>query len=251
MHRMKALCVGIGFLSLLLVRGARAQILTARTPMEKIDITTRFHGQDVLVFGVAPRKSDLIVTLQSPPADLSAMEKGRVGIVWMDVEKVRIKQIPQVSLTVSSKPVDLLLDEGTREKLGIGYAGIARRVLFEGNGLLPREKITRQLIQKREADGMFMQRSGDVKIYDQKLFQTTFHLPDDVSPGQYIIRTYAVRNGAVVEQAESAISVEKAGVEAWVSNLALDHEVLYGLMAVFSALGMGILSGLVFRRIGA
>lgn len=245
--------ISIGLFGLLIFPGpvARGQILTARSPVEKIDITTRFHGQDVLVFGVAPRKSDLIITLQSPELELSAMEKGRVGVVWIDVEKIHIQNVPKVLFTLSSKPIDSLLKPSIRARLGIGYAGIEKRAVFKGNGILPREKLFRELIRMREGENFFMERPGSVKIYDEKLFDATFHLPADVPPGRYVIRTYAVRDGAVLEQAEGVISVEKAGVEAWVSDLALDHRAVYGLLAVFSALGLGILSGVVFRRIGA
>ena len=46
------------------------------------------------------------------------------------------------------------------------------------------------------------------------------------------------------------VKIQKAGIEAAFTNVAFSHPVLYGILAVLVALGMGLLVGFVFKKGG-
>ena len=44
--------------------------------------------------------------------------------------------------------------------------------------------------------------------------------------------------------------IQKKGLEAMFTNLAHEHSVIYGIVAVLVALGMGLLVGFIFKKGG-
>ena len=59
-----------------------------------------------------------------------------------------------------------------------------------------------------------------------------------------------MKDGKVVDQAESRVLVEQAGIVKTLAGMAKNKAALYGLISIVSALGAGFGVGLVFRKGG-
>jgi hypothetical protein len=64
-------------------------------------------------------------------------------------------------------------------------------------------------------------------------------LPADLTEGEYKVRLFITRDGAAVDVHEESITVNKDGLERWIHNLAHEHSLLYGLLALFLAVAAG------------
>jgi hypothetical protein len=61
---------------------------------------------------------------------------------------------------------------------------------------------------------------------------------------------YAVKNGKVVEQAESHVKVEQAGMVKTLATMAKDSAAFYGFLSIGIALSAGFGVGMIFRKGG-
>jgi len=78
----------------------------------------------------------------------------------------------------------------------------------------------------------FFESFGFVNLAEQTLFQTRFTLPTNLVEGTYAAKFFLVRKRAVISSGETLITVEKAGIERWLYNLAQDQPLRYGLLSV-------------------
>ena len=49
---------------------------------------------------------------------------------------------------------------------------------------------------------------------------------------------------------KDVIDIKKVGVEAWLTQSSQNHPVFFGILAVFIAVGAGLLVGVIFRKGG-
>jgi hypothetical protein len=59
-----------------------------------------------------------------------------------------------------------------------------------------------------------------------------------------------VKNGSVVEQAESKVNVEQVGTVKMLANMAKDSGAVYGFLSIGIALTAGFGVGMIFRKGG-
>ena len=107
------------------------------------------------------------------------------------------------------------------------------------------------LLRLRESAGAYLRLDRWVNLDRDILFRTTVRLPANLTEGAYTTRMYLVRDGVVVHDFRTAIFVRKEGLERWLSQLAYENPLLYGLMALAIALvaGWGASSAMgLFRR---
>jgi Putative transmembrane protein (Alph_Pro_TM) len=74
--------------------------------------------------------------------------------------------------------------------------------------------------------------------------------PYQAAPGDYLVTVYAVKNGKVVEQAESKVNVEQVGTVKTLATMAKNSAAFYGILSIGIALGAGFGVSLVFRKGG-
>jgi len=66
----------------------------------------------------------------------------------------------------------------------------------------------------------------------------------------YTVTVYAVKNKKIVEQAESKVQVEQAGIVKRLAGMAKNNAAVYGILSIMAALGAGFGVGLIFRKGG-
>jgi hypothetical protein len=147
----------------------------------------------------------------------------------------------------STRPSDKILYVEDQIKYRVGMRGLVESIK------VPPETppiLVDELIQTRIEDQLYSFHEGDVKRVKGNMFETSFFWPPKAHPGTYHIDSIAVRNGKVISIDSEQVKVEKVGVEAWVSGLAVSHGFVYGLVAVIVAMFAGLMVGLIFRGMG-
>ncbi len=255
---MRLLLVTLTFLCLLALPGgpgrAQESVVTG-TSTDRIALTARFDGSNVLVFGAIRRDApiapdaaplDVIVTLTGPPKSVTIRRKERRLGIWLNTEAVRVRRAPSYYAVASTRPLDGLLTETERLRHQIGMDQAARRV--EGVvGIHDTSDFTEALVRIRGEQGLYSQRDDGVSLAEDTLFQAWFELPANLVEGDYVADFFLVRDRRVISTGSTVIRVEKAGIERWLYNLAQREPLLYGLLAVALALVSGWLANAVFR----
>jgi hypothetical protein len=229
--------------------------LTAQANHDHITVDFFYHGSSVSVRGIADPDVDLIIKIASADGHEALKEKGRkAGFLWMNVGTLEFENTPKLYEVHSTKPARELLVPEEADRYVLGYSALTRHV--EVTPLATEE-------ERGKWFGEYLKFKEDSKLYARTTGQITFaekdgkrtyllntKWPYQAPPGDYLATVYAVRNGHVVETAESKVRVEQVGSVRYLASMAKNHGALYGLLSILAALGAGFGVGLVFGKGG-
>ncbi len=211
----------------------------------EIEVTPRYSGELIRVWGSVPEDCYVVVKLSSPREPAVFSRKGKVGPFWLSVGRVRFKNVPWMYKVKSDLPIDEILTRREELRYQLGIRGLKASIDVQKG--VDRDLYLNELIMTRKAGRLFsfgltgVTRRGPA-------FTTSFFWPSDGPPGRYRIEAFAAREGLVVGSGSVGIEVKRVGLEAWVSRLSRHHGMLYGAFAVALAVVAGLAASLVFRR---
>jgi uncharacterized protein (TIGR02186 family) len=211
-----------------------------------IRITPRYRGELVKVSGTVAAQCDVVLKLTSSRGGATFSRLGRVGPLWLSQGRVRFNNVPRMFKIKSTRPLQEILLPKELERYGLGFSGLRASVTVEGEvdpGLYLNE-----LVAVRQAAGLYTFNDTGITSVDGR-FAATFFWPPGAPSGTYRIEALAVRDLKVAGIRETTIEVHKVGIEAWISDLADQHGILYGLLAVVLAVAVALLMSVVFNRI--
>jgi hypothetical protein len=215
-----------------------------------LKITGFFGGAHLLVSGEIPAGTQAVIEVIGQEAQEELMRKGRRWDLWLNVGEIDIKGVPGFYLVASSDP-QLLAPSRTERPWG--YEFWRRRARFQG-ALKPGEEplIFKEFIELKEGRGLYGRFPRVVKMAaissGQARVRASFPINTRIAPGTYRVRLSAVRNQQVVQRTQATWQVDMAGSPAFLTYLATQRPVLYGLLALGLAAAVGFLSGILFKQ---
>lgn len=236
---------------------ARAQgpTLVADLSQSRIDISYRFAGAELLVFGAIeypagsrPRSDPgIAIVVRGPAAPLTVRRKERVGGIWMNRAAVRFESAPGFYAVATSAPVEELLDE---RNAAIYEIGLSYLQLSPATALDPETSRAFQdgLLALRRKEGLFVEQPFGVRLTSDVLFRARIPIPSAVPVGDYRAEIFLIQDGRVRARATAPIIIDKTGFERETFLFAMNHSFAYGLAAVLLALGAGFIAGFATLR---
>lgn len=220
---------------------------------DSIHIGVRYSGERIYFFGTLPDpKADLVVKLIPKGASpLKVARKGKVLLFWMSVKQYEITGMPQIYKVHTSGPLEEILTSELEKQLKIGY-----ETLKEGMGMTllrgesspdDRDMLFEGFLNLKQRQDLYRIRENTIRISKGRLFEHSFNFPDKAREGEYVIESYAVKDGKVIGSSKDVIKIEKIGLTAWLYRKSQHNGVFYGIMAVVIALGAGLLVGIIFK----
>lgn len=250
------LLVALVLLGMAVIADYASAELIATANHDHITIDFFYHGSTVSVRGVADPDADLIIKIASPEAHETLKQKGKVGgFLWMNVATLKLENVPNLYSIHSTKAVDQILDQKERDSYVIGYPALGRHA--EMSPVKNDEDKARwfgEFLKYKENSKLYAASTGKIDMKKDENGKQNYYIltewPYQAPPGDYLVTVYAVKNGKVVEQAESKVLVEQVGIVNTLSNMAKKNGALYGFISIISALGAGFGVGLIFRKGG-
>lgn len=246
----------LAFMMLVGYAGNASAMLTAKANHDHITIDFFYHGSTVGVKGISDAGRDLVIKITSPEGHQVMKQKGKVAsVLWMNVGTLKFENTPNMYELFSTKKVDDILTPGEQKKHTLGYAALADHVEIS-----PMENAAEKMqwfgefVKFKEASNLYKTDFGKIEMKDladghQEYFIQT-QWPYQAAPGEYLVSVYAVKDGKVVEQAESHVKVEQVGMVKTLAGMAKDSAALYGFLSIGIALSAGFGVGMVFRKGG-
>jgi uncharacterized protein (TIGR02186 family) len=233
-----------------LVMGAACDLHVAPNT---IYITESFRGATINITAQIPKAAEAVVEITGPAHDVRLLRKGRRGGLWMSVGEVEVKGAPSVYLladTARNPPA------GPGSDAEWGYHALAKRVTFVG--AVPSDEksvLFGRFAKLQESLGLYGIFPGALKVSPagegRSKVEGRIVLPGNMAPGEYKVTLSVFKEGKLVTRQSLPLVVEMKGLAAFLTDLANDHGVLYGLLAVGIALVMGFVMGFVFKGKGA
>ncbi len=222
---------------------------TLKLTPQTIEMGAFYNGAPIRMEGVVPRGSQVIVIVRGETKDEMFNRKGRVGPIWINVDKVHVTGTPSLFLRFSSEDMHMFLDRKTIDAYELDELSVKERMHIRTSKGEPNEEY-RELIEnsyldlkkkdltyRRVANRAHIVEDGELAHYT-----VAFNWPKSAPPGRYQIEVYACRDRTVVGQAKTTLRLVEVGFPAFMVSLAHEHPWEYGLLAVFAAVcaGFGI-----------
>jgi uncharacterized protein (TIGR02186 family) len=215
---------------------------------ERINITLKYAGEKVTLFGEAEEGALIIARLVSVGEETTKLnKKGKRGILWMNVKTLELTHVPalyivQTSGSLAGLPADLLIKTGSDSK----YTSIRAGAQFTPEDP-EKDRLVNGYLRLKQKQGLYSIREDLIKTIKGRLFKSVFFMPSNAPVGMYQFDVFAIKGNAVVASGSTEIWLGKIGIENWITSFARNHGLLYGILAVAVALVAGIGVGLVFR----
>lgn len=231
----------------------RAEEIVSGVSTSDVSITTNFNGTAIMIYGAAMREApppdnpllEVIVTVEGPPTPLVIRKKERVAGIWLNRGSVQVASAPSFYAVATTGALDTTLSPEEDAKYHISIPSTINAVY----GREDEEAYVAALERIREASGQYRLAQNSVLLLRQSLFRTDITLPANLIEGDYRVRIFLTRGGKVVDMQENVIFVQKAGLERWLYNLAMQQPLAYGVISLVMAMVAGWGASEIFRRL--
>ncbi len=238
----------------LLVGNASAK-LTAKANHDRISINSFYHGSTVSVRGICEPDTDLIIKITSPEGETVLKEKGKTGgFLWMNVGQLHFDDTPNLYFLQATKKVEDLIAPAVADEYVLGLPALERHVKIEEvSDEAGKDKWFSEFVKYKEQYKLYSDGSGNITFSDEggeRTYYTLFNWPYQAQPGEYKVDVYSVKDGKVIETAESQVLVEQVGAVKYLSTMAKGNGAMYGVISIVVALFSGFAAGIIFKKGG-
>ncbi len=244
----------LSLLLLLFVTPVAAQDegIVAGLSQNRVAIDATFVGSEILVFGAVKREKPapegelgVIVVIEGPSTPVTVRRKERIAGIWVNSDAVIVNDAPAFYAIATSGPFDEVLNEAANKAR---LVSIEESVwVMERDDRDDEQAFADAVIRIREKEGLYSLAEDSVSVDEATLFSTAVSLPSNIVEGLYTARIYLTREGDVVSDHVSYVSVSKVGLERWIYNLAHDLPLVYGFLSLAIAIAAGYLASTAFR----
>ena len=221
--------------------------LVTQLATERVDITTHFTGEKILVFGAMSRQGDVVVKVVSPQQPVALSRKVAAGPFWLDGEKVDVTGTPGLYYLLSSRPLEQILGAKERKRYGLDMGDALAGARLGPGSPAPKDWKSAFTRIKRD-DGHYVQDGHAVKLSDNRLFFANIDLPAKLPLGVYQLHIYLVKDGKVISRQSRRLHVEQVRLERWVVDAAHAHSWEFGAAFTSLAMVLGLALGMALRR---
>lgn len=214
----------------LFAASAEAKPLIADMSGYRIEINSSFTGTTLLLFGARNETGDVVVVVRGPDNNYIIRKKEQVGgVLWLNRRKQRLYDVPSFYLVASSRPLKEIRNNEVLKQLGIGLGNIT----MQG-----KEEFVNAFLAHQQINALYMMLEK-ISFMDESLFKLVLPFPDNIPRGNYTAEIYLINDGALTSMQSIPLHVERTGFDAFIFESAQKNGVLYGLFAMFMALGIG------------
>jgi uncharacterized protein (TIGR02186 family) len=237
-------------LLLLLAPGlASAQPLVARLSTDRVEVTTAFVGESVLVFGsteepLGPGGDEIIIVARGPASPFVVRRKVNVLGLWLNGPSATFDNVPSFYAIAGTLPAWRLLPEPVRQARGLGLDALP--LAPSAGARSPNFRAA--LLELKRGEGLWLEDVAPVETAGNRLFQLRLPLPATVRPGSYNIEVHLVRSRQVIMTEQMGFVVARTGTAADIEHLARVQPAVYALMCIILAALAGWLGSVLFRR---
>ncbi len=220
---------------------------------QTIYIGATYNGAEMHVSGEIGKDEDAVVQILGSDQESHFKLKGKVwGIFWMTVAHLTFKHSPSVYMLYLPKHL-ATMGEKQLEKWGFGYPVIYSKITIE-----PTPKNKRQIFEDflklKQKDRLYKIEDNGIKYSpkgDKKMFEAVVKLPPKIPPGKYEIKVYRIGPNKEIRGVETDyFNIKLTGFPLFISQMAFNHSLLYGILAVIIAVMAGFIMGFLFKDKG-
>lgn len=217
--------------------------LIADVSQNKIEIRSDFNGTNLLLFGAQNAPGDLVIVVRGPNVNATLRRKERIAGMWMPVDQRKYEALPTFYALASTKPLSRIASPQTLQSLGLGENRIIR-----ASNTMADEVFDHALVNILSRKRWWQSPFTNISYFGESLFKARIDLPDTLPGGPYSAEIYLFDRGRLISFQVIPIVSYKVGFDASITRMAMNHSLLYGIVAICMALFGGWLGHRLFNR---
>ena len=215
---------------------------------DNIEIKTDFNGKEIVIFGLLKDDHETLLTIKGSPLKMKIQKKNRYLGVWINNKQITYSKVPTLFFSSSSSNIDDILPSSTLINEDLSFEKILKNktfnqnFIFENNQDLWNKNFVR--IKKKQ----LLYKEFEMKIFKDKLFQTTVFFPPNTIPGTYNVDIYYIKNNTIMNKDQKKIVVKKMGIGSEIYEFANNNAATYGVFVIIFSILSGLIAATLFRR---
>ena len=213
-----------------------------------IEIKTDFNGREIIIFGLLKDNHDTLLTIKGPPSKMKIQKKDRYFGIWINNKQITYSKIPTLFFTSSTSNISEILPSSTLINEDLSFEKILKNKTFDQNFIFKNDQnIWNENFVRIKKEQLFYQ-DFEMRIFKDKLFQTSVFFPPNTIPGSYNVDIYYIKNKNIINKDQKKIIVKKTGIGNKIYNFANNNAATYGFFVIIFAILSGFIAATLFRR---
>jgi uncharacterized protein (TIGR02186 family) len=246
------------------VKGAETsavESIEADVSTRNVSIEADFVGAEIVVFGTVENSQqpsaeagtyDVVIIVEGAPEPLVVRRRSNVGGLWINANSIRFASLPNYYAISSTRPIYDIAETDLLKMHEIGFEHIRMTPSIQSRTTPsdPEEiaEFRNAVVRLRQRDGLYSRSDYGVAFVGRSLFRATMPVPPNVPVGKLQTRVFLFREGVLLGQFKSQVTLERAGLERFLYDNARRRPFAYGIATVLFAVIAGFASFLAFRR---
>ena len=179
-------------------RQAAAERLVVSLSNHRVQITSNFVGEDLVLFGTVepdPGKTirrdnyDLVVTVTGPRKSFRTRRKARVLGIWVNTASREFVRVPSYLAVLSNRPFAQIANAETlrRQQIGLANFLLPQRIGVDIADTVHDDPFRLAFVRLESEQGLYREISNGVTFLTPAVFRAAIPLPADVPTGTYSI----------------------------------------------------------------
>ncbi len=221
-----------------------------------VSIGTTFNGTDVVISGEVAGNEEAVVQIVGDKTEAHFKQAGKVGgFLWMTVAHLSLSGAPSAYFVYLPHTLSEWHQKGDKRwsALGLDYSALQKDISIEPEQD-DADTIFQDFLKLKNGHDLYQMVEDGVTYTDlennRRQFKTKVSIPADMPRGVYKVRVLKIKNGTVAGEETAELSVRLQGFPLFISNMAYNRSLLYGILSVLIAIGAGFFMGMVFKDKG-
>ncbi len=215
---------------------------------DNIEIKTDFNGKEIIIFGLLKDNHETLLTIKGPPSKMKIQKKDRYLGVWINNKQIIYSNIPTLFFLSSSSEVGKILPSSTLINENLSFEKILKNKTFNQNFIFENNQDLWSKNFVRIKKKQLLYKEFEMKIFKNKLFQTSVFFPPNTVPGTYNVDIYYIKNNTIINKDQKKIIVKKTGIGSKIYKFAKDNAATYGVFVIIFSILSGLIAATLFRR---
>src|ERR1051325_5313504 len=214
---------GAVFVLLIACADAAAERLVGLLSNHRVQITSNFTGEDLVLFGTIAADADapalhstydLVVTVTGPRENFRTRHKERVAGIWVNVDAREFVRVPSYLGVLSKRPVKDIASPETLRRLQVGLDNflLPQRIGPDIADTVRNDPYRVAFVRVESEFGLYREEPNAVTFLTPTVFRAAIPLPANVPTGSYAIDVKLFSGGAMVAQTHTGLGAIEAGV---------------------------------------
>lgn len=216
-----------------------------------VQISAFYDGATVNIESNIPADAEALIIVRGEGEDLHFKKKGKAGgVLWMNIGDITFHNAPKAYMIYASKDEANFIES---PELNLGFGALEEQVTLSPS-TEDKDFFYQEFLKLKEGEGLYAKVTDAVHYgfadHEMKSVQTALSIPARMTPGNYTVELFAIRDKKIVGRAAESLQIKQVGFPAELSGLAFNHSLLHGVLAVLVALGAGLFIGILFKGKG-